>query len=59
MAQTDQIATAIEEMSTSIRDVANHAGESANQSQQVDEASRAGHQQLTRWCKGWKPSADS
>ncbi|MBO2632195.1 methyl-accepting chemotaxis protein [Shewanella algae] len=52
MAQTDQIATAIEEMSTSIRDVANHAGESANQSQQVDEASRAGHQQLTQVVQG-------
>jgi methyl-accepting chemotaxis protein len=39
-------------MSTSIRDVANHAGESANQSQQVDEASRAGHQQLTQVVQG-------
>ncbi|GIU46291.1 methyl-accepting chemotaxis protein [Shewanella algidipiscicola] len=46
MAQTDQIATAIEEMSTSIRDVASHAGEGANRSQQVDSASRDGHQQL-------------
>ncbi|QUN06812.1 methyl-accepting chemotaxis protein [Shewanella yunxiaonensis] len=46
MGQTDQIATAIEEMSTSIRDVANHAGQSAEQSAEVDSASRDGHQQL-------------
>ncbi|MFQ6370275.1 methyl-accepting chemotaxis protein [Shewanella sp. YIC-542] len=46
MGQTDQIATAIEEMSTSIRDVANHAGQSAEQSNEVDNASREGHQQL-------------
>ena len=52
MAQTDQIATAIEEMSTSIRDVASHASEGANKSQQVDSASRDGHQQLERVVKG-------
>ncbi|QYJ85090.1 methyl-accepting chemotaxis protein [Shewanella mesophila] len=52
MAQTDQIATAIEEMSTSIRDVASHASEGATKSQQVDSASRDGHQQLERVVKG-------
>lgn len=52
MAQTDQIATAIEEMSTSVRDVANHASEGATKSQQVDSASRDGHQQLEMVVKG-------
>lgn len=52
MAQTDQIATAIEEMSTSIRDVASHASEGANKSQQVDTASRQGHDQLTQVVNG-------
>ncbi|WP_076410811.1 methyl-accepting chemotaxis protein [Shewanella sp. UCD-KL12] len=52
MAQTDQIATAIEEMSTSIRDVASHASEGANKSQQVDSASREGHEQLNLVVKG-------
>jgi len=52
MAQTDQIATAIEEMSTSIRDVASHANEGANKSQQVDTASRQGHDQLTQVVNG-------
>ncbi|QYJ88795.1 methyl-accepting chemotaxis protein [Shewanella halotolerans] len=52
MAQTDQIATAIEEMSTSVRDVANHASEGASQSQQVDNASRDGHQQLDQLVQG-------
>jgi len=52
MAQTDQIATAIEEMSTSIRDVASHASEGANKSQQVDTASRQGHNQLTQVVNG-------
>ncbi|MEZ9140350.1 MULTISPECIES: methyl-accepting chemotaxis protein [unclassified Shewanella] len=47
MMQTNQIATAIEEMSASIRDVANHSNEGATKSQQVDESSRSGHQQLT------------
>ena len=46
MTQTDQIATAIEEMSTSIRDVAEHASEGANQSQRVDEAARDGQRML-------------
>lgn len=45
MLQTDQIATAIEEMSTSIRDVANHAQAGADQSQQVDVAAKAGQNQ--------------
>ncbi|GIU45946.1 methyl-accepting chemotaxis protein [Shewanella colwelliana] len=52
MAQTDQIATAIEEMSTSIRDVATHAGDGAQKSQQVDIASREGHQTLDNVVKG-------
>lgn len=52
MAQTDQIATAIEEMSTSIRDVATHASEGAHKSQQVDNASREGHNQLSLVVKG-------
>ncbi|MBE7213834.1 methyl-accepting chemotaxis protein [Shewanella benthica] len=52
MAQTDQIATAIEEMSTSIRDVASHASEGADKSQQVDIASREGHQQLNLVVQG-------
>lgn len=52
MAQTDQIATAIEEMSTSIRDVASHASEGANKSQQVDVASRDGHEQLNLVVQG-------
>lgn len=52
MAQTDQIATAIEEMSASVRDVANHASEGATQSQQVDNASREGHQQLDQLVQG-------
>ncbi|MCG9697194.1 methyl-accepting chemotaxis protein [Shewanella sp. Isolate11] len=52
LTQTDQIATAIEEMSTSIRDVANHAGEGAVKSQQVDNASRDGHQQLEQVVQG-------
>lgn len=47
MMQTNQIATAIEEMSASIRDVANHSNEGALKSQQVDESSRSGQKQLT------------
>lgn len=58
MAQTDQIATAIEEMSTSIRDVASHAGEGANRSQQVDSASRDGHQQLNLVVQGLTTLSD-
>ncbi len=46
MAQTDQIATAIEEMSTSIRDVADNANASASQNQQVDQAAKSGQSQL-------------
>lgn len=52
MAQTDQIATAIEEMSMSIRDVATHASEGAHKSQLVDIASREGHNQLNLVVKG-------
>lgn len=48
MLQTDQIATAIEEMSTSIRDVANHAQDGAVQSQQVDAAAKEGQNQQTK-----------
>ncbi len=48
MLQTDQIATAIEEMSTSIRDVANHAQAGADQGQQVDVAAREGHSQQAK-----------
>lgn len=48
MLQTDQIATAIEEMSTSIRDVANHAQDGASQSQQVDLAAKAGQNQQAK-----------
>jgi methyl-accepting chemotaxis protein len=46
MAQTDQIATAIEEMSFSIKDVANHANEGAQQTKEVDAQTQSGHQQL-------------
>lgn len=52
MSQTDQIATAIEEMSTSIRDVANHANQSADQSRQVDSASQEGQQALLQVVHG-------
>ncbi|MPY24967.1 methyl-accepting chemotaxis protein [Shewanella psychropiezotolerans] len=52
MTQTDQIATAIEEMSMSIRDVASHASEGASKSQQVDVASREGHGQLNLVVQG-------
>ncbi|MCK7632978.1 MULTISPECIES: methyl-accepting chemotaxis protein [unclassified Shewanella] len=48
MLQTDQIATAIEEMSTSIRDVANHAQDGAEQSLQVDSAAKEGYNQQTK-----------
>ncbi|QYJ74154.1 methyl-accepting chemotaxis protein [Shewanella sp. FJAT-52076] len=46
MAQTDQIATAIEEMSTSIRDVAEHSSDGAQQSQSVDSAAKEGQKRL-------------
>ena len=52
MAQTDQIATAIEEMSASVRDVANHASEGASMSQQVDIASQDGKQHLEQLLHG-------
>ena len=45
MMQTEQIATAIEEMSTSIRNVASHARDGAAQSQQVDLAAKEGQTQ--------------
>ncbi|MCL1051213.1 methyl-accepting chemotaxis protein [Shewanella abyssi] len=48
MAQTDQIATAIEEMSASVRDVANHASEGALMSQQVDSATQNGLDRLNQ-----------
>ncbi|WP_372870472.1 methyl-accepting chemotaxis protein [Shewanella sp.] len=51
MTQTDQIATAIEEMSTSIRDVAEHASEGANQSQRVDAAATDGQRMLNGMVK--------
>ncbi|MBY5922052.1 methyl-accepting chemotaxis protein [Ferrimonas balearica] len=46
MRQTDQIATAMEEMSSSVREVARHATGSAEQSHQVDSAAQAGDQQV-------------
>ncbi|GGI67826.1 methyl-accepting chemotaxis protein [Shewanella gelidii] len=52
MAQTDQIATAIEEMSVSIRNVADHANHGASQSQQVDNAAQSGQQQLEEVVNG-------
>jgi len=45
--QTEQIATAIEEMSSSIKDVAQHASQGAQQAQEIDSASHEGHTQLT------------
>lgn len=51
MQQTDQIATAIEEMSTSIRDVAQHAHDGADQSQQVDYAAKEGQEQQSNLIK--------
>ncbi|MFT5788665.1 MAG: methyl-accepting chemotaxis protein [Shewanella sp.] len=52
MAQTDQIATAIEEMSASVRDVANHASEGALMSQQVDSAAQNGTEHLNHLLTG-------
>ncbi len=52
MAQTDQIATAIEEMSASVRDVANHASEGANMSLQVDGAAQDGKEHLNKLTQG-------
>lgn len=46
--QTEQIATAIEEMSASIKDVAQNSGQGAIQAQEVDKASNDGHDQLTQ-----------
>ncbi|WP_240922934.1 methyl-accepting chemotaxis protein, partial [Pseudoalteromonas sp. Z1A6] len=48
MGQTDQIATAIEEMSVSIKDVANNANEGAQRTQQVDAEAQLGRTQLTQ-----------
>ena len=48
MLQTDQIVTAIEEMSTLYRDVANHAQDGAVQSQQVDAAAKEGQDQQVK-----------
>ena len=52
MAQTDQIATAIEEMSASVRDVANHASEGANMSLRVDNAAKGGQENLNDLVSG-------
>ncbi|QDE32030.1 methyl-accepting chemotaxis protein [Shewanella polaris] len=46
--QTEQIATAIEEMSSSINDVAQNASQGALQAQEVDSASHQGHTQLSQ-----------
>ncbi|MGI2113818.1 methyl-accepting chemotaxis protein [Shewanella frigidimarina] len=46
--QTEQIATAIEEMSSSIKDVAQNASQGALQAQEVDSASHQGHTQLSQ-----------
>ncbi|MGX9460499.1 methyl-accepting chemotaxis protein [Shewanella sp. A14] len=46
--QTEQIATAIEEMSSSIKDVAQNAAQGAQQAQEIDSASHEGHTQLTQ-----------
>ena len=48
MGQTDLIATAIEEMSVSIKDVANNANEGAQRTQQVDAEAQLGRTQLTQ-----------
>ena len=48
MGQKDQIATAIEEMSVSIKDVANNANEGAQRTQQVDAEAQLGRTQLTQ-----------
>ncbi|MCK8043396.1 methyl-accepting chemotaxis protein [Shewanella sp. 1CM18E] len=52
MAQTDQIATAIEEMSASVRDVANHANEGASMSLRVDNAAKGGQANLSNLVSG-------
>lgn len=46
--QTEHIATAIEEMSASIKNVAENSGQGALQAQEIDNASNDGHQQLTQ-----------
>ncbi|SHH28663.1 methyl-accepting chemotaxis protein [Ferrimonas marina] len=48
MRQTDQIATAMEEMSSSVREVARHAVTSAEQSQHVSDATAEGDQQVDK-----------
>ena len=48
MAQTAQIATAIEQMSCSIKDVANNANEGAERTQQVDKDAQSGRSQLNQ-----------
>lgn len=52
MTQTDNIATAIEQMSTSVAEVASHANEGAHMSQQVDIATQNGMQHLTQLLLG-------
>ncbi|WP_315903027.1 methyl-accepting chemotaxis protein [Shewanella phaeophyticola] len=46
--QTEHIATAIEEMSASIKNVAENSGQGALQAQEIDHASNDGHRQLTQ-----------
>ncbi|WP_310741686.1 methyl-accepting chemotaxis protein [Shewanella sp. SG44-6] len=46
--QTEHIATAIEEMSASIKNVAENSGQGALQAQEIDNASNDGHRQLTQ-----------
>ena len=48
MAQTAQIATAIEQMSCSIKDVANNANEGAERTGQVDKDAQSGRSQLNQ-----------
>lgn len=48
MAQTAQIATAIEQMSCSIKDVANNANEGAERTEQVDKDAQSGRSQLNQ-----------
>ncbi|MBV7314726.1 Cache 3/Cache 2 fusion domain-containing protein [Shewanella sp. NIFS-20-20] len=51
LSQTDQIAAAIEEMSTSIRDVAQHTQHGASMSQEVGGSASVGQQQVTQLVK--------
>lgn len=48
MQQTDQIAAAVEELTTSVQEVARHATSSAEQTASVDEAAREGDHQVDR-----------